>query len=88
MQILIVVGIIGIIILAIELSVIAYFAVLFFLQAIKVAKKTEEIEDKIQNKIQNTADYIDKTIGLTTNKIISEISKILFKKEKKEKKKK
>jgi hypothetical protein len=79
MQVLIVFGIIAIIVLAIELSVIAYFAVKFFMEAFKLTKKIEAKEDDLQQAIKDTADFVDHTITRIVNKIIKAITKLLKK---------
>ena len=69
MQVLVGVGIVAIIVIAIELSVIAYFAVVFFRQAFVVAKKVEEKGDDLERAIKDTSDFIHQTIGSSLGKM-------------------
>jgi hypothetical protein len=79
MQVLIVFGIIAIIVLAIELSVIAYFAVMFFKQAFKVAQKVEEKEHELDHAIKDTAGFLNHIIGHSINSLVKALDKFLKK---------
>jgi len=79
MQVLIVFGIIAIIVIAIELSVIAYFAAMFFKQAFKVAQKVEEKEHELDHAIKDTAGFLNHIIGHSINSLIKALDKFLKK---------